>query len=227
MAFGRKKKSEEDPGSPLYEMQNFTRREITVNPYRHMIMTHLAIGTALGGNPLEFLYLALKGHPVPLEVPLETVNAVMERSQGHSHSTAECLDDLGIMRPFEIKVLREAEKMDTAVNARIHTDRAIRLITKYHQWSSYNITCTELAHLFCRMGLLSVFFPEPLLSDAIRGDPFLIKHFGQSLGETELPFIEELKKLKLSEFYLASLTIAEEKGKLPKAFELLADMEQE
>jgi hypothetical protein len=227
MFFGKSanKQAVEEIDHPAQEMRDFTRRETDIRPYRVKLFRSVATGTALGGNPVEFLQLALKGKPIPLEVPLEAVNKITGMDN-NSTSLTECLDDLGIMRPLEIQVLREAEKMDSAVNDRIHRDRAIRLIAQYHQWSAENRTSSELAYLFCRMSLLSVFFPHPLVMDAIKGDPFLMRNFGEVTEEPESKVWETMGSLNISEFYVAVLRLAEERGKLPKGFELLANIER-
>lgn len=209
-----------------HEIHDFTRIETDVRPYRVAIFEQIATGTALGGNPLDFLKLALEEIAIPPEVDPNKVDAIAIQAES-SKSLAECLDKLGIMRPFEIKVLREAERIDTSGNGWINIDRAIRIIHQYHQWSSENRGSSELAFLFCRMSVLAFFFERPLISDAIAGDPFLIQDFGHFNESPDLKVWESLKTLDISEFYLATIRLAETKGKLAKAFELLANIERE
>lgn len=225
MIFEKKASGFDDPVT-AHEMRIFTRRETDIRPYRNKIFTYLATGIEMGGNPVDFLKLALEVTPIPAEIPLDTVTAIKERDS-FSTSIAECLDDLGIMRPFELNVLHEAESLDRNLHNRESTDQAIRLIAKYHQWRSSNSSSSELADLFSRMSILSVFFPRPLITDAIKEDPFLLQTFGKTSDPPRQPLWQSMADLGISKFYIALIKMAEAKGKLAKAFELLADIEKE
>lgn len=207
----------------LHEMRDFSRIETDIRPYRATIFQQVATGTSLGGNPVDFLKIALRNTVIPPEIDPEKVDAITE-STG---SLADCLDGLGIMRPFEIKVLREAEKMDSANKGGMQTERAVKFVQQYHQWSNDNRSSSELSFLLCRMSLLSFFFPRPLFSDAIAGDPFLSQDFGNVKEDQEQKVWESMQSLDISEFYIAVIKLAEERGKLAKGFELLASIERE
>lgn len=211
---------------PAHEIRDFARIETDIRPYRATIFQQIATGTSLGGNPLDFLRIALRETLIPPEVNPEKVDSIAELASS-SKSLAECLDKLDIMRPFELKVLREAERMDGQDNGWLNRDRAIRIISQYHQWSSENRSSSELAFLLCRMSVLSFFFHHPLVSDAISGDPFLIQDFGNVKEAPGMAVWESMHSLDISEFYVAVIRLAETKDKLAKGFELLATIERD
>lgn len=208
---------------PAHEIRDFARIETDIRPYRANIFRQVATGVSLGGNPRDFLRIALRETLIPPEIDTEKVDVIAE-SMG---SLVDSLDKLGIMRPFEIKVLREAERMDSTDKKSIQTERAIKFIYQYHQWSNENRGSSELSFLLCRMSLLSFFFPRPLVGDAIAGDPFLIQDFGNVKEEPGQKVWESMQSLDISEFYIAVIKLAEENEKLAKGFELLASIEKE